>query len=82
MTTRQPIYKSLYFQVIVAIAIGILLASGQIRHHGKGTLAAIGELVVQDEEVADAFEFIDRDPVVFLGHHGIEIAVREQRQQL
>jgi len=25
MTTRQPIYKSLYFQVIVAIAIGILL---------------------------------------------------------
>ena len=25
MTTRQPLYKSLYFQVIVAIAIGILL---------------------------------------------------------
>ena len=25
MTTRQPIYKSLYFQVIVAIVIGILL---------------------------------------------------------
>ncbi|NBA98498.1 dicarboxylate/amino acid:cation symporter [Pseudomonas sp. R5(2019)] len=25
MTTRQPIYKSLYFQVIVAITIGILL---------------------------------------------------------
>ncbi|MGH8411743.1 MAG: cation:dicarboxylate symporter family transporter, partial [Pseudomonas sp.] len=25
MTTRQPLYKSLYFQVIVAIVIGILL---------------------------------------------------------
>src|SRR5450830_460243 len=25
MTTRQPLYKSLYFQVVVAIAIGILL---------------------------------------------------------
>jgi len=25
MTTRQPLYKSLYVQVIVAIAIGILL---------------------------------------------------------
>ncbi len=25
MTTRQPIYKSLYFQVIVAIVIGILI---------------------------------------------------------
>src|SRR5471030_112972 len=25
MTTRQPLYKSLYFQVIVAIAIGILV---------------------------------------------------------
>src|SRR6187397_737398 len=25
MTTRQPLYKSMYFQVIVAIAIGILL---------------------------------------------------------
>src|SRR5471032_200423 len=25
MTTRQPLYKSLYFQVIVAIVIGVLL---------------------------------------------------------
>ncbi|RZA11082.1 MAG: cation:dicarboxylase symporter family transporter, partial [Proteobacteria bacterium] len=25
MTTRQPLYKSLYFQVIVAIIIGILI---------------------------------------------------------
>ena len=30
----------------LAIAIGILLASGQIRHRGKGTLAAIGELAL------------------------------------
>ncbi len=25
MTTRQPLYKSLYFQVIVAITLGILI---------------------------------------------------------
>ena len=25
MTTRQPLYKSLYVQVIIAITIGILL---------------------------------------------------------
>lgn len=25
MTTRQPLYKSLYIQVLVAITIGILL---------------------------------------------------------
>ena len=30
----------------LAIAIGILLASGQIRHRGTGTLAAIGELAL------------------------------------
>jgi len=30
----------------LAIAIGILLASGQIRHRGKGTIAAIGELAL------------------------------------
>jgi magnesium chelatase family protein len=30
----------------LAIAIGILLASGQIRHRGKETLAAIGELAL------------------------------------
>jgi magnesium chelatase family protein len=30
----------------LAIAIGILLASGQIRHRGEGTLAAIGELAL------------------------------------
>lgn len=44
-------------------------------------IIALGQFVMQDQEVVDALIFRDDDPVLFLRHQRIEIAIREQGEQ-
>ena len=45
-------------------------------------VVALGEFVVKDDEVADPFDFGDRDAIIFIANGGVEIECREESEQL